>query len=344
MRQLFPFLSGLSLALTLFGVPAQAQQTLPSSAPATAPSPSEEYLLGRTYQVETTLGARFLGSLVSMNLTTLEFDTQELGHVSVERAQIRRAILQGPATASTKRNHFDIGNGNRLFFAPTARGLRQGENTLQVINLFLAGGNFGITNNISLGGYVSLIPGIGLDNQFVMLTPKVSFPVSEKLHVAAGALYLRTPSFDYDDRSYGVGILYGAATYGSADDNVTGGLGYGFFEGEIGSTPIVLVGGQKRISRRISLISENYIIADSHAGIGGLYGIKINWHRTSLGLGAGYAYAFGYSETETYTYYDNNGNPVTISQDQQYGGSGGSSYIIPVYYDFTFRFGKGVKK
>ena len=347
---MFSFLRSLrcSLVLVLFGLPALAQEpsapsqldqqpTLPTPAPSTAApaaaTTADPYLLGRTYRVETVQGTSFTGTLVSISLTKLEFDTPETGRVSLERTQIRRADLQGPAAASvrTKSGYFDIGNGNRLFFAPTARGLRKGENTLQTVNLFLVGGNFGITDNISLGGYVTLFPGAGLDNQFLVLTPKVSFPVSENLHFGAGAVYLRIPDFDGTlDRSYGAGIMYGAVTYGSADNNVTGGLGYGFFEGEVGSTPILLAGGQKRISRRISLISENYIVADSRAGLGGLYGVKINWRRTSLGLGALYAYEFGYED---------NSNGQTF----RYPGTGFTTYILPVYYDFTFRFGKGVK-
>lgn len=338
------YLLPLILALGLAGAPAHAQ-TAPPPAPAAAPLPEETYLLGRSYRVETQQGTTFTGTLVSMSLTKLEFDAQEMGRVSLERTQIRRADLQGPAAAgvTNKPGYFDIGNGNRLFFAPTGRGLRKGENSLQAVSLYLVGANFGITDYISLGGYVSLIPGIGLGNQFIMLTPKVSIPVSSKVHVGIGALYLRIPDFDGSlERSYGVGILYGAATYGSADDNVTAGLGYGFFEGDIGSTPLLLIGGQKRVSRRISLISENYILADSQAGMGGLYGIKINWRRTSLGLGAAYAYTFPHDQTETYTYY-NGTQFVTTTQTYRQGGSGFSTYILPVYYDFTFRFGKSVK-
>ncbi|MGY3091181.1 hypothetical protein ACVWYF_004247 [Hymenobacter sp. UYAg731] len=329
-----------SLALAL---PAAAQAQTPAPPPGAPPAATapNEYLLGRTYRVETTKGTTFTGSLVGLSLNGLEFESTELGHISLQRDQVRRAELQGPLNAGLKPGYYDIGNGNRLFFAPTGRGLRRGENSLQTVNLFLLGANFGITDNFSMGGYITLIPGLGLGNQFLVLTPKVSFPVSEKLHVGAGALYLRIPDFDgLLNRSYGAGILYGAATYGSADDNVTLGLGYGFFEGEIGSTPIVEIGGQKRISRRISLISENYIIADSHAGLGGLYGVKINWRRTSLGLGAFYTYGFGYNETNTSTYYPPSGPPVTTTQTSYSRGSGQSSYILPVYYDFTFRFGK----
>ena len=308
---------------------------------------TDDYLLGRSYRVETVQGTSFTGTLVSMSLTSLEFDAQELGRITLERGQIRRADLQGPAAAgvsSAKPGYFDIGNGNRLFFAPTARGLRKGENTLQTVNLFLLGANFGITDNISLGGYLTVLPGVALNNQLLVLTPKVSFPVSDKLHVGAGALYLRIPDFDGTlDRSYGAGILYGAATYGSADNNLTVGLGYGFFEGEIGPTPILQVGGQKRVSRRISLVSENYIVPDAQAGLGGLYGIKINWRRTSLGLAAAYAYEFPYEETYSYQVQNPNGTLSTVTQTQRRGGEGGLTYIIPVYIDLTFRFGKALK-
>jgi len=281
-----------------------------------------------------------------MSLTKLEFDTPELSHLSLERTQIKRADLQGPTVATaaaTKPGYFDIGNGNRLFFAPTARGLRQGEATLQDVNVYLVGLNYGLTRNISIGGYASLAPGLSPNQQLLVLTPKVSLPISEKVHVGAGLLYARVPKFDSNDNANGVGIGYGVVTYGSADNNLTFGLGYGFVNGDIGSTPVLQLGGQVRISRRVSLVSENYILADSRAGMGGLYGIKINWRRTSLGMGAAYLYAFGYDKTETSTYYNTNGQPVTTTQTYHYGNDGVSTYILPVYYDFTFRFGKGTR-
>jgi len=197
------------------------------------------------------------------------------------------------------------------------------------VNLFLLGVNFGITDNFSLGGYVSVAPGVSPTDQFLLLTPKVNFPIREKLNVGAGLLYVRVPDFDSNgnSRSIGAGIGYGALTFGGADSNFTVGLGYGFASREIGSAPVMLLGGQTRVSRRISLVSENYIIADSEAGMAGLYGIKINWRRTSLGLGA--LYAIEYNNQDYYTGGLNTGGP-----------SGFTTYILPVYYDFTFRFGK----
>ena len=328
-------------ALALLGPPALAQQPAPPvlSSPPTAPAPApaapapatpaapavanDPYVLGRTYLVETQQGTTFTAMLVSMSLTTLEFEAPELGRIKLERTQIRRADLQGGAAVgvAAKPGYYDIGNGNRLFFAPTARGLRKGEGTLQSVNLFLAGLNYGVSDNFSIGGYVSLVPGLALTEQFLAITPKLSVPIRKNLYAGAGLLYIRVPTFDSGSGSdnIGAGIGYGALTYGSADDNLTLGLGYGFVQGggvsEIGSTPIVQIGGQKRVGRRVSLVSENYVIADSEAGMFGLYGIKINWSRTSLGLGAAYLYSF---------------NSLSDSV---------STYIVPVYYDFTFRFG-----
>ena len=310
-------------------VPAPGQPAAAPSVPAPAASlASDPYLLGRVYRVETMQGTTFTGTLVSMSLTALEFDAKELGNIKLDRAQIRQADLQGPVAASARSGYYDIGNGNRLFFAPTGRGLRKGEGTLQDVDVYFLGVNYGVTNNFSIGGYLSLVPGLDVSDQVLVFTPKLSFPVSDKVSFGAGLLYLRVPT---DNSSVGAGIGYGALTYGSADNNFTVGLGYGFFEGDIGTTPILQVGGQTRVSRRISLLSENYIIADSQAGMGGLYGLKFNWRRTSLGVAGGYLYVFN-RKPDPYSY---NSSP----QQSFY-----TSYVVPVYVDFSFRFGKGAQQ
>ena len=321
----------------LGGPPATPPPAPPAAAPvppAAAPDPvvpPDNYLLGRVYRVETNQGTSFTGTLVSLSLTSLEFDAQELGHIRLERTQVRHADLQGPLRVGKSAGYYDIGNGNRLFFAPTGRGLRKGEGALQDVDVYLLGLNYGITDNISLGGYVSVFPGFSPDQQFLAFTPKISYPVGDNLHAGFGLLYVRVPKFDSNGSGTGVGIAYGALTYGGADNNFTVGLGYGFVQGDIGKTPIIQVGGQRRVSRRVSLVSENYIIADAKAGMGGLYGIKLNWRRTSLGMGALYFYTFPYTENNGYNYPDKQGGYFI------------SSYVIPLYFDFTFRFGKGAQ-
>lgn len=342
-------LTGTAAAQTRPVLPDQPAAPAPAATPplaTPAPTPVEDYRLGHIYRLETSTGSAYVGTLISLSLDALELETKDLGRIMVPRANIRRSTdettgagaVAGAVGIAARPGYYDIGNGNRLFFAPTGRGLRRGEGDLQTVNLFLVGANYGITDNISFGGYVSLIPGLALNEQLIVLTPKFSAPIGPKVSVGLGALYLNVP-FN-GNSSGGAGIVYGALTYGSAADNLTFGLGYGFFQGNVGSTPVLQIGGQKRISRRISLVSENYIIANSKAGMGGLYGVKINWRRTSLGLGAAYLYSFPYTETSTnYNYYTGQ----TYTETRRIGGQFGSTYILPVYVDFNFRFGKGSK-
>jgi|GEM_PF-963409 len=312
----------------------QPGATLPTTAPATAGD--YPFVLGNNYHIDTRDGTAFIGRLVGMTLTSLDFDSPTLGKVTAQRADVTRVetlnASQPSTTVGLVRKRYDIGNGNRLFFGPTGRGLRKGEGTLQDIDLYLVGANYGISDYLSIGGYLSLLPGLPLNQQLLMFTPKLSLPIKEDVHFGVGLLYINVPyeTVNSNTSSIGAGIGYGAFTYGTADNNLTLGIGYGFVEGEIGKTPLLMVGGQTRVSKLISLISENYIVADIEAGMAGLYGLKFNWRKASLGLAGGYYFEFQPDPDP----YGVNPNP------QQFH----STYLIPVYIDFTFRFGKGARQ
>ncbi|MVN76185.1 hypothetical protein GO988_07595 [Hymenobacter sp. HMF4947] len=268
--------------------------TLPTSA---LIGPGTE-VIGQTYSVELRSGTSFLGTLRAATSLDLTFDTKDLGVVTVQRANLRQLV---PISAEqARRGYDDVGNGTRLFFAPTARNLRRGEGYVQDIDVYLVGANYGITNNISVGVLVPIIPGLGL-NVFAV-TPKVSVPVTEKFSVGAGLLYANA-------FGYGAGIGYGVATYGTADTNLTAGLGYAFARGETSSTPVVVLGGAVRVSRRFFLIDETYIVGQ---GIGGLLGARVAAARASGSLGLLYATDLG--------------------------------GIYPAYLEFAYRFGKVVPK
>jgi hypothetical protein len=214
--------------LTLLTAPVWAQQpALPGAPqPSTMPSPSgntpaptplptplanpRQEIIGQMYSVELRSGTNFLGTLQAATAQDLTFTTKDLGTVTVLRTNLRQLTLLTPKQASLG---FDnVGNGTRLFFAPTARNLRKGEGYVQDIDIVLLGINYGITDNFSIGALVPIVPGLGL-NVFA-LTPKLSIPVNDKLAFGVGTL------FAVVDGSTG-GIAYGVATYGSADNNVT---------------------------------------------------------------------------------------------------------------------------
>ncbi|WP_310393742.1 hypothetical protein [Hymenobacter sp.] len=301
MLQLLPPLR-YGVALILLSVPAWAQQ--PGTAPvlgappqpepaaqtATRPSSGTGEVIGLSYTVELVSGTSFTGKLTAIGGDDLTFETKDLGLITVKRPNIKQLTL---LTAEQASRGFDyIGNGNRLSFAPTARNLRRGEGTVQSIYVFLLGVNYGITDNISMGALFTWLPGEGSDN-FFALTPKVSFPVSgDKLHIGAGALIVFQDGTAFT-------LTYGNTTYGSADNNVTAGVGYAFAGGEYISTPVFLLGGATRVSRRISLLNETYILNITDDGdratlVGGIAGLRISGQRMSGSLGLMYGF-YNYS-------------------------------------------------
>ncbi|MDO7875217.1 hypothetical protein Q5H93_10780 [Hymenobacter sp. ASUV-10] len=297
-------------------------------------APDYPFQLGQSYRLETRDGS-FSGVLFSMSLTNVELSTPDGTKVSVPRSSIVRVVPADGSTPAASRvgvnrsgSYYDIGNGDRLFFGPTARGLRKNEGVFHDAYVVFPGVSYGITNNFSVGGYLSLIPFVPLEDQVLILTPKVSLPLSKNLHAGAGIVYLRAP---FSSSSYYAGISYGNLTVGSADKNLTLGVGYAFantddYSFDTKTSVVLQIAGQTRISRRISLISENYVVADSRPVILGLQGVKINWPRVSIGAAALLFYEFPY--------------------DVDYGGGfidrqGGQGFFAPAYIDVSIRFGKG---
>lgn len=283
--------------LLLAGSAWAQQPALPGApqVPASAPSPApgsvrtselpttsvigRHEVLGQVYSVETAGGTLFNGTLLAATEETLTFDTKELGVVTLQRANLRQLSSLTPEQV---RRGFDyVGNGTRMFLAPTARGLHQGEGEVQVIDIFLAGINYGITDNVSVGLLVPIIPFYGVP--FIAVTPKVSVPISDKFHVGAGVLYGFSTGLD-GGGSAGVG--YGLATYGSADNNITFGLGYGLGSDGISGSPVGVIGANVRVSRLFSLVNETYLANfESNGGLGGLAGLRYASPRFSSSLG-----------------------------------------------------------
>jgi hypothetical protein len=167
-------------------------------------------------------------------------------------------------------------NATRLFFAPTGQMLKAGEGYLSDYEVFFPGVAVGVTDNLTLGGGVSLLP-LGFDEQIYYFTPKVGVSLSDKLHLAAGALVVSS-------QGETGGIYYGVGTVGDANASLTFGAGYGFAGGDIESRPVGLVGGEVRLSKRIGFVTENYLLPVSHDNILYSFGLRFMGEKLTTDL------------------------------------------------------------
>ncbi|MDP6042304.1 MAG: hypothetical protein QGG64_27390 [Candidatus Latescibacteria bacterium] len=209
--------------------------------------------------ITTTDGSTNMGRIIRVGDQKIDFKT-DLGMVSIPISKIKHIEMM-PATSIHKGEiWFTNPNATRLFFAPTGRMIKQGKGYFSDYYLFFPGFSYGLTDRFTLGGGVSIFPGVDMNDQLFFITPKLGLVQNESVQFALGALIVRVPGDDgWDDDPEGAGILYGVTTFGNPDASLTLGLGYGFVGGNLAERPMVVVGGEKRLTRRMSFVSENWI-------------------------------------------------------------------------------------
>jgi len=205
------------------------------------------------YKITLSDGSELFGTVQSESGAEIKFTTVSKVEMTISKHQIRSMEKTSNKIVNGEIRRSDP-NKTRLFFAPTARSLKSGQGYFSDYELFFPMIAVGVGNVVTLAGGVSLIP--GASGQAIYLAPKVTPLHVKNADVAAGVLYISIPD-DHD--SWNVGIAYGVGTYGTDEAALTFGLGWGFTEGDFANKPIVLLGGELRLSNSVKLISENWI-------------------------------------------------------------------------------------
>ena len=207
-------------------------------------------------------------SLVSIFLTdgtqlegTITQETET--HVLVETLVGLEVKVPRASIVSIEKHHASVfsrpdPNYTRLMFAPTGRPLRRGDAYFFNHYVFFPGMAYGLTDHFTLSGGVSVLPGVGLNEQLLSVAPKFGLYTSGDVALSAGVLYMRI-----EDDAGGMAFVVG--TKGSPDKSFTCGIGLGYIaaEGEdvdFAEHPVLLLGGNIRLSKSMALVSENWLI------------------------------------------------------------------------------------
>jgi hypothetical protein len=174
-------------------------------------------------------------------------------------------------------------NTTRLFFGPTGRMLEKGDGYFSSTYLFFVGAFAGVNDRVTLGGGLSIFPVPDLkdfgENLFY-IAPKVGLFNTQTVNVAAGAL-VGTGGFLNDGGTIGIGYLVG--TFGGTEGSVTAGVGFGWAGGKAADDVVLMVGGEKRLSRRTAFVSENYFITAGEDPVVS-YGLRFFGERMAVDL------------------------------------------------------------
>jgi len=193
--------------------------------------------------------SKYTGRLLDVEETDYVLETPHTGVLRLPKVRVTEIV-----GIEEERRVIHNPNSTRYFFAPSAIPIEKNGGYYQNAYLLSNSVNFGLSPNFTLGGGV-VIP------MLFYITPKVGFRVRPDFYMGAGLLAATTL---IPDAIVSGGIPFVLATIGNMEDNFTIGSGYGLMwsEGDFEHThyPITTLNGMLRISNRLHLVSENWII------------------------------------------------------------------------------------
>lgn len=192
---------------------------------------------------------------------------------TVEAEQPRPA--ESPAKVG--KGWFPNPNRTRLLVGPNARTLEAGKGYLFDLWIFFPGIAYGITDNITVAGGASIIPGV--DDQMFYFAPKVGFAPSENLSLAGNLMIFRL----WEETLY---FALGNMTYGTDDASVTFGTGIAWNDNGVMDKPAFTFGGDYRLAPRMGLVGEGWFVpGDEDNGFLLLGGVRLMGEMMTLDIG-----------------------------------------------------------
>ncbi len=266
-----------ALLLTIAPLAVQAQDSIPAGQRDTVTKDSLTVIRLRD-------GSVLYGRILTEDPDRLRVRTVGGLDIDIQRAQVSsidrtRGRLVG--------NEFwaEDPNGTRLLFTSTGRALGKGEGYVSAYYIFLPFVAYGVTDRFTIAGGTPIVP--GLIGRAFYLAPKFTIAESERAAYSVGAI---TFALTNDIDAGTVGLAYGVGTWGNRDNAFTAGLGWGYYWGsggsDVTSAPVLVVGGERRISRRVKLVTENWVYTGA-VDNGGLFsgGFRFIGDRLTSDLG-----------------------------------------------------------
>jgi hypothetical protein len=223
-------------------------------------------------------GSAFHGKVIAENAQEINLEAENIGTIIIRKDQIKSSVILDSTNFKKGKYWFPNPNYSRYFISPGIQ-LKQGDGYYQNIDLSANTVSYGITNFLSIGGGLELYSTLSGHPIFILM-PKLGFKVGKSFWLGGGILYLNAPEVLSDFR--GLGIGYGSATIGNENNNLSVGAGWGFVGAQWSEQPIITLSGMTRVSRRIELVTENWIIPGYTVFS---YGIRFLTEKTSIDIG-----------------------------------------------------------
>ncbi len=208
-------------------------------------------------QIKMTDGNVIDGKLIKRLGDTVVIESATLGILNLDIKNIKSIESVTADNSQNGNSWFRNIHAPHTYFGPTSFNFRKGEGYYGNILLLINQVGYGFTDNFSIsagGEFFSLLD--GRLPSFFYLNPKYSFEVNKNFTLAAGVFILSLNTNFSKDKFTTTPIPYAMTTIGNRNNNLSLGVGSLFTNGS--NKNILILSGQGRLTRGISLMTENY--------------------------------------------------------------------------------------
>jgi hypothetical protein len=244
--------------------------------------------VSKTYQITLKDGSVFTGKIVSITDSEIIIQSRTIGELRLKKENIKTMAPISSIDEKRSGVWFPNPNPSRYLLGTSAIPMEKNTGYYQNTWIFFNSFAYAFTNNFSVSGGFEIFSLLAKgDGPYAFyINPKVSFKVADNFYAGGSVLYANT--IKTVDEFGGLGTLNFFGTYGNKNNNITGALGWGWADGEFSSKPLITISGMVRVSKRIALVSENWISPGigsdgSYYGIFS-YGIRFLGEKTAIDL------------------------------------------------------------
>lgn len=234
-------------------------------------------------EVELQDGTKLIGRIVEIDGQRVSFRT--LGGLVIE---LQRRDIHDAHRVHGQHYHGefwpDDPSDSRLFLGPTGRVAGHGRGYVGVYELVVPSFGVGIGGVGMISGGFSAIPGIDLDEQVFYIAPKLQVFNTEYVQGAVGLFWAKPGSSEES-----VGMVYTGITAGDVRAAFSGGISFPFgSESGFTEDPLVMLGGELRVTKSLKFITENWILPGEETSIAS-FGFRIIRNRLTVEVAAAVA-------------------------------------------------------
>ncbi|MFN3874677.1 MAG: hypothetical protein ACK4L7_02045 [Flavobacteriales bacterium] len=246
-----------------------------------------------TYRFELHEGALVTGRVRAVSADSLHVLHSAGGSQAIAKADIAKAAVLRAREAPPLRAWFEHPVPSRLLVGHTAIAMRKGELRYTNTYFLFHAVSAGLTDRLAMSAGVEWTSFINprSPGPIVFGSLKYGGEVADGVHLAAHGMWLSTPYNGWlwsDPGRLNLGFAGALITLGDADRQLTAGLSWSVLSFRWATrSPLITLGGQWRLSRRLAFLSENRLLPIPGESAPYLlsYALRILGRRTTLDLG-----------------------------------------------------------